>query len=85
MNQLIDWFADNPIAANLLMMVLLIGGLTSLNGIDKEMFPGFNRDIVRVSVAYPGAGPREIEQQICIRIEEALEGLEGIAELRCIA
>ena len=85
MNQLIDWFADNPIAANLLMMFLLIGGLSGLSSIDKEMFPGFNRDIVRVSVAYPGAGPREVEQQICIRIEEALEGLEGIAELRCIA
>jgi len=85
MHKLIEYFADNPIAANLMMMFLLIGGLSGLGSIDKEMFPAFNLDIVRVSVAYPGAGPREVEQQICIRIEEALEGLEGIDELRCIA
>lgn len=85
MKKLIEYFADNPIAANLMMMFLLIGGLSGLGSIDKEMFPGFNLDIVRVSIAYPGAGPREVEQQICIRIEEALEGLEGIDELRCIA
>jgi|TARA_B110000483_G_scaffold228870_1_gene292199 multidrug efflux pump subunit AcrB len=85
MHKLIEYFADNPIAANLMMIFLLIGGLSGLGSIDKEMFPSFNLDMVRVSVAYPGAGPREVEQQICIRIEEALEGLEGIDELRCIA
>lgn len=85
MTKLTDWFADNPIAANLLMAMLLIGGLTGLGSIDKEMFPGFEQDIVRVSVAYPGAGPREVEQQICMRIEESLDGLEGISELTCTA
>lgn len=85
MRQLIDWFADNPIAANLLMMILLIGGLTGLGSLDKEMFPPFTQDVVRISVSYPGAGPREVEQQVCVRIEEALEGLEGIKELRCTA
>ena len=72
MNRLTDWFADNPIAANLLMAMLIIGGLTGLGSIDKEMFPGFEQDTVRISVAYPGAGPREVEQQICMRIEESL-------------
>ncbi len=85
MKKLIEYFAENPIAANLMMMFLLIGGLSGISNIDKEMFPAFNLDMVSVSVAYPGAGPREVEQQICIRIEEALEGLEGIEELRCIS
>ena len=85
MKNLVSWFVDNPIAANLLMLFLLLGGLSGLSSIDKEMFPAFETDIIRVSVAYPGAGPREVEQQICIRIEESLEGLEGIAELRCVA
>ena len=85
MYKLIDWFAENPIAANILMCVLLLGGITSLNSINKQAFPSFNTDSIRITVPYRGAGPREVEQQICIRIEEALEGLEGIAELRCVA
>lgn len=85
MKGFINWFADNPIAANLLMMLLLIGGLGSVSTIDKEIFPPFTLDLVRITVPYPGAGPVEVEQQICIRIEEALEGLEGIFELRCVA
>ena len=85
MKSLVNWFAANPIAANLLMAFLLIGGLTGLSSIDKETFPVIRQDLVRVSVPYPGASPREVVQQICMRIEESLEGLEGIQELRCRA
>ncbi len=85
MKSLVNWFAANPIAANLLMGFLLIGGLSGLSSIDKETFPVIRQDLVRVSVSYPGASPREVVQQICMRIEESLEGLEGIQELRCRA
>ncbi len=85
MKGLLDWFADNHIAANILMAFLLVGGLSAYVSLDKETFPPIEEDIVRVTVAYPGASPREVEQQICIRIEESLEGLQGIQELRCSA
>ncbi|MBT8445707.1 MAG: efflux RND transporter permease subunit, partial [Gammaproteobacteria bacterium] len=85
MNGLIEWFADNPIAANLLMLIILAGGFSGLESINKEMFPTVKQDKVRVTVAYPGAGPREVEKQICLRIEDSLDDLEGIEETRCVA
>ena len=85
MNRLIAWFVDNPIAANLLMVMILVGGFTSLPGIQNEMFPNIPKDIVEIAVPYPGAGPREVEEQICIRIEEEISDLDGIFEVRSFA
>ncbi len=85
MNRVINWFVDNPIAANLLMLIILVGGVTSLPGIDNEMFPNIPRDVVEVVVPYPGAGPAEVEQQICIRVEEEISDLDGIEEIRSFA
>lgn len=82
---LLAWFVNNPIAANLLMLMILVGGLTSLPDLDKEMFPKIPRDIVQVVVPYPGAGPKEVEEQICIRVEEEIHDLDGIEELRSFA
>ncbi len=82
---LIAWFVNNPIAANLLMLMILVGGFTGLSGLDKEMFPKIPRDVVQVVVPYPGAGPKEVEEQICIRIEEEIHDLDGIEELRSFA
>lgn len=79
------WFVHNPIAANLLMMMILVGGFTGLSGLDKEMFPKIPRDVVQVVVPYPGAGPKEVEEQICIRVEEEVHDLDGIEELRSFA
>lgn len=82
---LIAWWVNNPIAANLLMWMILVGGVTSLPGLDKEMFPKIPRDVVQVEVSYPGAGPREVEEQICIRVEEEVHDLDGIEEIRSFA
>jgi multidrug efflux pump subunit AcrB len=81
----VRWFIDNPIAANLLMVFLLIGGLLGVQALDKQFFPEFELNRVNVSLAYPGAGPSEIEEQICIRIEEAIHDLTGIREIRSTA
>jgi multidrug efflux pump subunit AcrB len=54
----------NPIAANLLMAILFIGGIWSAVDIQKEVFPQFELDIVEISVGYPGAAPEEVEQGI---------------------
>ena len=81
MNKLISWFAENDIAANLLMVVLLVGGLLTAPRIKQEVFPVVATDRVVVSVAYPGASPEEVEQSVTRRIEERLAGIEGVKKI----
>lgn len=81
MNNLMEWFARNSVAANLLMVLILGGGLITISRIRMEIFPEFSSDIVTVSVIYPGSSPEEVEEGICIRIEEAIQGLEGIKRI----
>lgn len=85
MKRIIQWFIDNPIAANLLMLVIIIGGLSNLVNLNKEVFPGVETNLILVSVPYPGAGPAEVEEQVVKRIEEAIADLDGIREMTSIA
>lgn len=78
---MLRWFIDNKVAANLLMIAILLGGLLSLPLLDREVMPGIPLDIIQVNVEYPGASPAEIEERICIRIEEAIHDLEGIKSI----
>lgn len=73
--------ARNSIAANLLMVILLGGGVWSAIVMQKEVFPQFQLDVVEVRVGYPGAAPSEVEQGILRPIEEAVRGVEGIREI----
>ena len=75
------WMAGNSVAANLLMIVFLIGGLIWATQIKQEVFPDFDLDYVNISVSYPGASPEEVEQGIILAVEEAVSGLEGIKEI----
>ncbi|WP_299003552.1 efflux RND transporter permease subunit [uncultured Shewanella sp.] len=79
------WFARNHVAANLLMFALIIGGLFSALLINKEVFPSSELNTIRVSVAYPGAAPQEIEEGINIKIEESIQDLNGIKKVTSIA
>ena len=81
----IAWMACNPIAANLMMMLLLVGGIWTAFTMQKEVDPQFELDIVNVSVAYPGAAPEEVEQGILLPVEEAVRGVPGIKEIRSTA
>lgn len=81
----VRWFIDNPIAANLLMMLLVIGGVMGVPALDKQFFPDIEINQVSVNVTYPGAGPTEVEEQICARIEDAIHDLTGIKEIRSTA
>ncbi|MFK8048695.1 MAG: efflux RND transporter permease subunit [Halioglobus sp.] len=81
----IRWFVANPIAANLLMVFLIIGGFVGVPALDKQFFPEFELNVVSVSLPYPGAGPKEVEEQICVRIEEAVHDLPGVKEIRSTA
>jgi len=77
----IAWMASNSVAANLLMVVLLIGGIVFALQIKQEVFPEFSLDTVSVSVSYPGASPEEVEQGIVLAVEEAVQGLDGVKEV----
>jgi len=81
MKSAIEWFAKNPVAANLLMVLILAGGLFTGLTLKKEIFPEFSLDMITVQVSYRGAAPEEVEEGVCIRIEEAIEGLDGIKRI----
>ncbi len=85
MIRIIAWFVHNPIAANLLMAVMIAGGLLALPLIHQEEFPSIETDLVRVSIEYPSATPSEVEQSICVRVEEAIEGTPGIERMNSLA
>ena len=83
MHGMIAWFARNPVAANLLMVLIIGAGIYSLfNRIPLEVFPDIELDIVSVRVSYPGATPSEVEEGLSIRIEEAIQDLEGIEQIQ---
>jgi multidrug efflux pump subunit AcrB len=77
----ISWFTRNPVAANLLMAILVAGGIMALLTLHQEEFPNMDVRVVNVSVAYLGAAPEEVEEGVCVRIEEVLEGTAGIEKL----
>ncbi len=85
MNRVIEWFAKNSVAANLLMLMILAAGLVTAPRIKQEVFPEFALDIVTVSVVYRGAAPEEVEEGVCVRVEEAIQGLEGIKRMTSTA
>ena len=85
MRSVVTWFIDNPIAAKLFMVFILVSGLLTFPLLDKEFFPQIKIDTIKVSVNYPGAGPKEVEVNICKRIEEAVKQLGGIKEIRSSA
>lgn len=85
LSNMIRTFASHPTAANLLMLAFLVVGISSLPLLQKETFPDIDKFEVRVSVTYPGAGPTEVEQGICLPLENATDGISFIDEKRCEA
>ena len=81
----IRWFANNSVAANLLMILLLLGGAYGALSTNQEEFPNFDINMINVSVPYLGAAPVEVEKSVCVRVEEAIEGVEGIEKMRSTA
>ena len=81
MHRAINWFTRNAVASNLLMTILLLGGVMGLYTTHQEEFPNIEVEVVSVTVPYLGAAPEEAEQGVCIRIEEAVEGTEGIDKI----
>lgn len=80
-NGVIAWFARNSVAANLLMIILLVGGLVGAFTIHKQVFPNFEINVINVRVPYLGAAPQEVEEGVILKIEEAVKDLDGIKKL----
>jgi multidrug efflux pump subunit AcrB len=81
----IAWFAGHPTAANLLLVIIAATGLLAAPMLKRETFPDYLPKEVRVDVAYRGATAGDVEDAVCRRLIEALEGVEGLAELTCVA
>ncbi len=85
MHSLISWFARNGVVANILMFTVVAGGIVSIPEIKKEVFPEISLDMVQVQVSYRGAAPEEVEEGVCVRIEEAVQDIEGIDKITSTA
>ena len=85
MKGLIAWFARNSVVANLLLAVIVAAGAITLGSLKKEVFPEITLDSVTVSAEYRGAAPEEVEEAICLRVEEAIQGIEGIKKITSTA
>ncbi len=85
MNGPISWFARNSVAANLLLGVIVMAGMVSLPFMPQKSFPDLDYNLITVRVQYLGAAPEEVEEGVCIRVEEALEGVEGVDKIRSSA
>lgn len=80
------WFANNRVAANVIMIVLILGGFLMLaTTIKQEVFPEVEIETVIINVPYPGASPEEVEQGVILAVEEAVRGLDGVKEVRSTA
>lgn len=82
MKPIIAWMANNHVAANLLMGLIILGGMVTLPNMPRKAFPDIDIPVISISVLYLGAAPEEVEEGVCRRIEEELEGIEGIKEIR---
>jgi len=81
----IAWMARNSVAANLLMLVILAGGVFGLFRTKQEVFPAFDLDVVTVAVPYPGASPSEVEQGIVLAVEEEVRAIDGVKRVTSVA
>lgn len=82
---LIEWFARNSVAANLLMAILLVGGLVSAFTIKKEIQPKIETNFITVTMPFLGASPEDVEEGVLIKIEEAIQDIQGIKEISSTA
>lgn len=78
MRGLVAWWVRNPVAANLLMLIIAISGWLGLDHIEKEAMPGVTPDSVQIELVWRGASPKEVEQQLVSRVEEALKSVTNV-------
>lgn len=82
---IIGWFIRNHVAANLLLIFFVGGGLLAVFSMQRELFPTIDPRLITVSVVFPGATPHEVEDGITRRVEEAVTGVEGVEKVTSVA
>jgi multidrug efflux pump subunit AcrB len=80
MKQILTAFARNTVFANIILVLIFLAGGIAASRMIRETFPEFSLDMITISVPYPGADPEEVEEGVCRKIEEAVEGIEGIKQ-----
>ena len=85
MKGIVHWFAGNGVAANLMLAFIVLSGVVSLTIVREEVFPEIDLDRITIQVPYLGAAPEEVEDAITIRIEEAIQGIDGIKQIQSTA
>ncbi len=78
MKALGKWSVEHRVTVNLLMLFIIFAGSMVVMNMRREMFPQFSLDFIDINVTYPGATPQEVEEGICLKIEEQLKGVDGI-------
>ena len=85
MKGMIEWFARNSVAANLMMVFIMVSGILATTNVKEEVFPEIELDRINVEVPYLGAAPEEVEEAVNVRIEEAIQGIDGIKQIQSTA
>ena len=85
MKGMIEWFARNGVAANLMMVFIMMSGIIAVTTVREELMPEIELDRISIQVPYLGAAPEEVEEAVTIRIEEAIQGLDGIKQIQSTA
>jgi multidrug efflux pump subunit AcrB len=77
----LGWFAANHVAANLLMVLIIVAGLMAIFSAKMEVFPELSLDRITITVPYRGASPADVEEGVCLRVEEAVAGIDGVKRI----
>ena len=85
MERIIRWFVNNRVASNLMMFFIIFSGAATIPLLNMEVFPDIEVDIINVTAVYPGATPSDVENAVCVRIEERLQGLDGVKKISSTA
>jgi multidrug efflux pump subunit AcrB len=78
---ILGWFASNHVAANLLMLIIIVAGLISIFSAKLEVFPELSLDMLTITVPYLGASPEDVEEGVCLRVEESIAAVDGIKRM----
>ena len=81
----LGWFASNHVAANLLMLLIVVAGLMGIFGAKMEVFPEMSLDMISIVVPYLGASPEDVEEGVCLRVEETIAAVDGVKRMTSTA
>lgn len=85
MKKIIEYFIKYPVAVNVLMVAIILGGWQGLKRMNSSFFPLIPPDTITITAVYPGASPQEVEEGVILKIEDNLRGLQGIERFTSVS